>query len=64
VISFIGIVIAIALFLVAVNIIANLTYILSRFQKAIALLKTFGATDAQIQIIYLCILGLIGFVAG
>lgn len=59
-----GIVLAIALFLVAVNVGANLTYILSRFKKTIALLKTFGATTLQIQSIYSIVLGLIGIVAG
>ena len=62
--DFAGIVLAIALFLVAVNIGANLAYILSRFKKTIALLKTFGATTSQIQKIYSSVLGLIGFVAG
>ena len=47
--DFAGIVLAIALFLVAVNIGANLTYILARFKNTIALLKTFGATTLQIQ---------------
>lgn len=62
--TFIGIVITIALFLVTVNIAANLVYVLARFKKTIALLKTFGATNRQIQIIYICILGLIGGAAG
>lgn len=62
--SFAGIVLAIALFLVAVNIGANLTYILSRFKKTIALLKTFGATNIQIQTIYSIVLGAIGILAG
>jgi putative ABC transport system permease protein len=62
--DFSGIVLAIALFLVAVNIGANLTYILARFRKTMALLKTFGATTAQIRLIYLIILGLLGGVAG
>jgi predicted lysophospholipase L1 biosynthesis ABC-type transport system permease subunit len=39
--SFISIIISIALFLVSVNIIANLTYILTKMQKMIAILKTF-----------------------
>lgn len=59
-----GIVLAIALFLVAVNIGANLTYILSRFKKTIAILKTFGATTRQIQVVYSIILGVVGFLAG
>ncbi len=62
--SFAGIVVAIALFLVAVNIGANLTYILSRFKKTIALMKTFGATNQQIQSIYSIVLGVVGLVAG
>jgi putative ABC transport system permease protein len=62
--TFIGIVLTIALFLVTVNITANLVYVLARFKKTIALLKTFGATDKQIQVIYIYILGLIGGVAG
>jgi putative ABC transport system permease protein len=62
--SFAGIVVAIALFLVAVNIGANLTYILSRFKKTIALMKTFGATNQQIQSIYSVVLGAIGLIAG
>ncbi len=59
-----GIVLAIALFLVAVNIGANLTYILARFKKTIALLKTYGATTEQIWAIYSIILGSIGLTAG
>ncbi len=59
-----GIVLAIALFLVAVNIGANLTYILARFKKTIALLKTYGATTNQIWAIYSIILGSIGVTAG
>lgn len=59
-----GIILAIALFLVAVNIGANLTYILSRFKKTIALLKTYGATTTQIWAIYSIILGSIGLLAG
>ncbi len=62
--DFAGIVLAIALFLVAVNIGANLTYILARFKKTIALLKTFGATTLQIQSIYSIILGILGISAG
>lgn len=62
--DFAGIVLAIALFLVAVNIGANLAYILARFKKTIALLKTYGATTMQIQSVYSIILGAIGFVAG
>ena len=62
--DFTGIVIAIALFLVAINIGANLTYILSKFKKTIALLKTFGATTRQIQSVYSLILGGVGLVAG
>jgi putative ABC transport system permease protein len=62
--TFIGILLTIALFLVTVNIIANLVYVLARFMKTIALLKTFGATNKQIQLVYVCILGLIGGVSG
>ena len=62
--DFAGIVLAIALFLVAVNIGANLTYILSRFKKTIALLKTYGATTTQIRSIYFIILGTVGLIAG
>jgi len=62
--SFIGIVLSIALFLVAVNIIANLTYLLGKFRKTFALLKTFGATEWQIRTIYLCLFGLLGAVNG
>jgi putative ABC transport system permease protein len=62
--SFSGIVLGIALFLVMVNIIANLSYVISKFRKTIAILKTFGATSKQIQIIYLTLLGAIGVVAG
>lgn len=62
--DFAGIILAIALFLVAVNIGANLTYILARFKKTIALLKTFGATTLQIQCIYSIILGTLGITAG
>jgi len=62
--SFVGIVLAISLFLVVVNIITNLTYVLSKFRKTIAIMKTFGATNTQIQIIYSLILGIIGISAG
>lgn len=62
--SFVGIVLAISLFLVVVNIVANLTYIFSKFKKTIAIMKTFGATNTQIQIIYSLILGIVGFSAG
>lgn len=62
--SFSGIVLGIALFLVMVNIIANLSYVLSKFRKTIAILKIFGATSVQIQIIYVTLLGGIGLVAG
>jgi putative ABC transport system permease protein len=62
--GFTGIVLAIALFLVVVNIIANLSYILTKFRKTIALLKTFGATSRQIQIVYGLLLGAIGATAG
>lgn len=61
---FSGIVLAIALFLVVINIVANLTYLVARFRKVVALLKTFGATTTQIQAIYSILLGGIGFVAG
>ena len=62
--SFVGIVIAIALFLVVVNIIANLTYIISKFKKTIAIMKTFGMPSRSIQIIYGFIFGSIGLIAG
>ena len=62
--SFVGIVIAIALFLVVVNIIANLTYIISKFKKTIAIMKTFGMPSRSIQIIYGFMLGVIGLTAG
>lgn len=62
--DFIGIVLAIALFLVAVNIGANLAYIITRFKKTIAILKTFGATTTQIRYVFLIILSSVGFVAG
>jgi len=62
--SFVGIVLAISLFLVVVNIITNLTYVLSKFRKTIAIMKTFGATNTEIQIIYSLILGIIGISAG
>jgi len=62
--SFVGIVLSISLFLVVVNIITNLTYIISKFKKTIAIMKTFGATNTQIQIIYSLILGIIGASAG
>jgi len=62
--SFVGIVLSISLFLVVVNIITNLTYVLSKFRKTIAMMKTFGATNTEIQTIYSLILGLIGISAG
>ncbi len=62
--NFIGILFAIVLFLVVVNTIANLSYIVSKFKKSIAILKSFGATSFQIRIIYSILLGSIGFFAG
>lgn len=62
--SFIGIIFAIVLFLVVINTIANLSYILSKFKKSIAVLKSFGATSLQIQIVYSVLLGIVGFFAG
>ena len=62
--SFVGIVLVISLFLVVVNIITNLTYVLSKFKKTIAILKTFGASNEQIQTIYSLILGLVGLCGG
>jgi len=62
--DFIGIVLSVTLFLVVINIGANLVYVLARFRKTIALLKINGATNRQIQSIYGILLGVIGFVAG
>ncbi len=62
--SFSGIVIGIAIFLVVINIIANLSYLISKFKSTIAILKTFGATNRQIQIIYTTILSLLGTISG
>jgi putative ABC transport system permease protein len=62
--NFIGIIFAIVLFLVVINTIANLSYILSKFRKSIAVLKSFGATSTQIQIVYSILLSFIGFFAG
>lgn len=62
--NFIGIVLSIALFLVVINIITNLVYVLSRFRKTIALLKVYGATSFQIRSIYILLLGCIGAVSG
>jgi putative ABC transport system permease protein len=62
--KFIGIVLSVTLFLVVINIGANLVYVLARFRKAIALLKIHGATNKQIQVIYVVLLTLVGFFAG
>lgn len=62
--NFIGIVLSIALFLVVINIITNLVYVLSRFRKTIALLKVYGATSFQIKSIYILLLGFIGVLSG
>lgn len=62
--DFIGIVLSVALFLVVINILANLVYLLSRFRKTIALLKIYGATSITIQKIFLSLFGVVGFVAG
>lgn len=62
--SFVSIIISIALFLVSVNIIANLTYILAKMQKMIAILKIFGARNTDVRTIFMTILGVIGFCAG
>ncbi len=62
--DFIGIVLAVTLFLVVINIGSNLVYVLSRFRKMIALLKIHGATTLQIQGIYSIVLGSIGAIAG
>lgn len=62
--DFIGIVLSVALFLVVINIFANLVYLLSRFRKTIALLKIYGATSKTIQKVFLTLFGAIGLVAG
>jgi putative ABC transport system permease protein len=62
--SFSGIVIGIAIFLVVINIIANLSYLISKFKSTIAILKTFGATSRQVKIVYTTILSLIGIISG
>ncbi len=62
--SFIGIIFSIVLFLVVINTIANLSYILSKFKKSIAILKSFGANSLQIQFIYSFILAIVGFFSG
>lgn len=62
--DFIGIILAVALFLVVINIGANLVYLLSRFRKTIALLKIYGAPSRSVEIVFLLIFGLTGFVAG
>lgn len=62
--SFSGIVIGIAIFLVVINIIANLSYLISKFKSTIAILKTFGATSRQVQIIYTIILSSLSIISG
>lgn len=62
--SFIGILFAVVLFLVVINTIANLSYILSKFKKSIAILKSLGATSIQIRMVYSVLLGTVGFLAG
>ncbi len=62
--DFVGIVLAVALFLVVINIGANLVYLLSRFRKTIALLKIYGATSRTIQTVFLGIFGMMGVLAG
>lgn len=62
--NFIGIVLSIALFLVVINILANLVYVLTRFRKTIALLKVYGATALQIECIYVLLLGFLGALSG
>lgn len=62
--DFVGVVLAVALFLVVINIGANLVYLLSRFRKTIALLKIYGATSKTIQKVFLSIFGVMGVLAG
>ncbi len=62
--DFVGVILAVALFLVVINIGANLTYLLSRFRKTIALLKIYGAQARTIERIFFSIFGIMGFVAG
>lgn len=62
--DFVGVVLAVALFLVVINISANLVYLLSRFRKTIALLKIYGAQAKTIQKVFLTIFGVMGFIAG
>ncbi len=62
--DFVGVVLAVALFLVVINIGANLVYLLSRFRKTIALLKIYGALAVTIERVFLSIFGIMGFIAG
>lgn len=62
--DFVGIILAVALFLVVINIGANLVYLLSRFRKTIALLKIYGALAKTIERVFLIIFGAMGFIAG
>lgn len=62
--DFIGIALAVTLFLVVINIGANLVYVLARFRKTIALLKIHGATTREVQYIFLTLLGGVGAIAG
>jgi putative ABC transport system permease protein len=62
--DFVGVVLAVALFLVVINIGANLVYLLSRFRKTIALLKIYGALAKTIEKVFLIIFGVMGFIAG
>lgn len=61
---FVAILISISLFLVSVNIIANLTYLMVKMRKMITLLKVFGAKNSDIQVICISIFGIIGCISG
>lgn len=62
--TFIGIAISISLFLVYVNIAANLAILLFRFRKSIALFKVFGLTNNKLYAIYILIFTTIATLSG
>ncbi|MEN9551756.1 MAG: hypothetical protein RI935_133 [Candidatus Parcubacteria bacterium] len=62
--DFIAILLAVALFLVVINIGANLSYLLAKYRKTIALLKIHGATENMVRNTFLFLLGIVGVFGG
>jgi putative ABC transport system permease protein len=62
--DFIAILLAVALFLVVINIGANLSYLLAKYRKTIALLKIHGASENMVRNTFIILLGFVGIFGG